>query len=158
MTPDIKALHKEHFILLFFYYLLFYICSLWLQLPFLLITCTLRRFLSSSTVKPETWKCVDQMRRCGSLLQVSTDFSAVIQRFYHLQSERMETYRLFEEWVQLQEAFPDDSEVFSTSMQTEVIDWGPSRIKITRVKGPGVILSGPPFILIIDLMLSCSHF
>ncbi|KAF6727444.1 uncharacterized protein FQA47_012279 [Oryzias melastigma] len=28
---------------------------------------------------------------------VSTDFSAVIQRFYHLQSERMETYRLFEE-------------------------------------------------------------
>ncbi|KAM9831379.1 required for excision 1-B domain-containing protein [Neosynchiropus ocellatus] len=29
--------------------------------------------------------------------QVSTDFKSVLQRFYQLQSERLETYRLFEE-------------------------------------------------------------
>uniref|UniRef100_A0AAX7W3U8 Required for excision 1-B domain containing n=1 Tax=Astatotilapia calliptera TaxID=8154 RepID=A0AAX7W3U8_ASTCA len=43
------------------------------------------------------------MRKCSfrfviqSEFSVPSDFKALIQRFYHLQSERVETYRLFEE-------------------------------------------------------------
>lgn len=34
---------------------------------------------------------------CDSTLKGPTDFKTLIQRFYYLQSERLETYRLFEE-------------------------------------------------------------
>ncbi|CAG6022045.1 unnamed protein product [Menidia menidia] len=41
----------------------------------------------------------------GFPLQLPSDFRSLIQRFYHLQAERIETYRLFEEYVWGHEAY-----------------------------------------------------